>query len=289
MCKLKSYNFWVRLASAVILIARIILAKFGYELDSALVIDVATLIAGLLVVLGIINEPTGITISYDESRKENDSITCENKGDNYMTEKIKVDLSECIARLSDEIKTNSGSDISNVVQIITGMLDLISNEVEERKSDEEKNPIDEMKVDKDVEVQFEHSENDDEGLVKDEGNVLLQNEVVEDEDINLTIDDILPEAVVIGTREDGQLCVAEYVENTDFQGAMTDITISKDEGFIQEKTNSEKFEQLVINAENIAPEITTETALSILQNNPDGLNQLREYFLKSVKVEDNAV
>ncbi len=271
------------------MIARIILSKFGYELDSALVIDVATLIAGLLVVLGIINEPSGITISYDESKIENNSITCENKGDNYMTDKIKSDLSECIVRLSDAIRTNSGSDISSVVQIITGMLDLISNEVEERKSDEEKNLKDEMKVEKDVEVQFEHSTNDDEVLVKDEENVLVQTEVVDDEDINLTIDDILPEAVVIGNREDGQLCLAEYVENTDFQSGVSDIIINKNQDFVQEKTNSERFEQLVMNADNIAPEMTVETALSILQNNPDGLNQLKEYFLKSGSINGDEV
>lgn len=286
MCKIKSYNFWVRLASAVILIARIILAKFGYELDSALVIDVATLIAGLLVVLGIINEPTGITISYDESKKENDSITCENKGDNYMTEKIKNDLSECIARLSDEIRVNSGSDISNIVQIITGMLDLISNEVEETKA-EEKNNIE--SEDRNVTVQFEHTENNVESFVEDNENVLLQSNDIEDEDANLTIDDILPEAVVIGTCEDGQLCLAEYVENAGFEDGMSDVVIDKNEDLVQDKTNAEKFEQLVVSADNIAPEMTVETALSILQNNPDGLNQLKEYFLKSGSLNGDMV
>ena len=124
MTKIKSYNFWVKLVSAIILIARIILAKFGYELDSALVIDIATLIAGLLVVLGIINEPTGITFSYNES--ENNSIKNQIKGDNSMTEQIKIDLMSGVRKLTDAIDSNDNSDMSNVIQIITGMLEVIA-------------------------------------------------------------------------------------------------------------------------------------------------------------------
>ncbi len=68
--RLTSYNFWVKLASAVILILRIVLSKFGIEIDSAFILDIATLVAGVLVVLGIINEPTGITISYKNQESE---------------------------------------------------------------------------------------------------------------------------------------------------------------------------------------------------------------------------
>ena len=62
--RLTSYNFWVRIVSAVVLILRIVLSKFGINIDSAFMLDIATLVAGFLVVVGIINEPTGITISY---------------------------------------------------------------------------------------------------------------------------------------------------------------------------------------------------------------------------------
>ena len=145
MTKIKSYNFWVKLVSAVILIARIILAKFGYELDSALIIDIATLVAGLLVIMGIINEPTGITITYKEC-ENNENI----KGDVSMTEQIKNDLLAGVGRLTDAINTSNGSDISNVVQIITGMLDSISRDVEnDVREDEEDCDIDEISVDAD--------------------------------------------------------------------------------------------------------------------------------------------
>lgn len=125
--KIKSYNFWIKLVSAIILIARIVLSKFGVEFDSALVIDIATLIAGLLVVLGIINEPTGVTITYDENSGENKN---QNKGDNFMTEQIKLDLMDGVNKLNNAIKGNATSDTASIVQIITSMLDAISTDIE---------------------------------------------------------------------------------------------------------------------------------------------------------------
>lgn len=177
MSKIKSYNFWVKLVSAIILIARIVLSKFGVEFDSALVIDIATLIAGLLVVLGIINEPTGITIAYDENCVENKN---QNKGDHFMTEQIKLDLMDGVNKLNNAIKGNANTDAASIVQIITSMLDAISidienaqekqiiNEREEAESVENSNEVqicqEGVEVFDDVisEVIIEHSENEDE-------------------------------------------------------------------------------------------------------------------------------
>lgn len=75
--RLTSYNFWVRIVSAVVLILRIILSKFGINIDSAFILDIATLVAGFLVVVGIINEPTGITISY-KNESGDDMVNTEN-------------------------------------------------------------------------------------------------------------------------------------------------------------------------------------------------------------------
>lgn len=177
MSKIKSYNFWVKLVSAIILIARIVLSKFGVEFDSALVIDIATLIAGLLVVLGIINEPTGITIAYDENCVENKN---QNKGDHFMTEQIKLDLMDGVNKLNNAIKGNANTDTASIVQIITSMLDAISidienaqekqiiNEREEAESVENSSEVqicqEGVEVFDDVisEVIIEHSENEDE-------------------------------------------------------------------------------------------------------------------------------
>ena len=89
--KFKSYNFWVKMVSAVVLILRIVLNKFGYELDSAFVLDIATLVAGVLVILGIINEPTGVTVSFNENMEGNG---VEGNSSEVLKEKVKEKLSE---------------------------------------------------------------------------------------------------------------------------------------------------------------------------------------------------
>lgn len=55
--KMKTYNFWISLVSAILLVARIIADKFNFEIDSSLVMDITTGLCGIFVVLGIISAP----------------------------------------------------------------------------------------------------------------------------------------------------------------------------------------------------------------------------------------
>ena len=55
--KLKSYNFWIRMVSVLLLFVRIVGNEFGFEIDSVLLMDIATAFAGVLVVLGVIQAP----------------------------------------------------------------------------------------------------------------------------------------------------------------------------------------------------------------------------------------
>lgn len=52
--RLTNYNFWISIVSAVLLI----LQAFDFEYDIAYVNEIATAVLGLLVVIGIINDPT---------------------------------------------------------------------------------------------------------------------------------------------------------------------------------------------------------------------------------------
>ena len=54
---LKSYNFWIRLVAVIVLLLRVIGAEFGFSIDAGLIIDIATAVASVLVVLGIIQVP----------------------------------------------------------------------------------------------------------------------------------------------------------------------------------------------------------------------------------------
>ena len=59
--KLTSYNFWIRMISVLLLFLRIIGNEFGFEIDSVLLMDIATALAGVLVVLGVISAPVTST------------------------------------------------------------------------------------------------------------------------------------------------------------------------------------------------------------------------------------
>ena len=55
--KLKSYNFWITLVSAIILLLQVFGDKFHFKVDSNFIIDVTTALCSIFVVLGIISVP----------------------------------------------------------------------------------------------------------------------------------------------------------------------------------------------------------------------------------------
>lgn len=86
----KSYNFWIRLVAVLVLLLRIVGAEFGFNVDSALIIDLATAIASVLVVLGVIQVPVQKVDAGAMKENGNQNV---NGGDFMKTfEKIKEDL-----------------------------------------------------------------------------------------------------------------------------------------------------------------------------------------------------
>lgn len=63
--RLTNYNFWISIVSAVLLI----LQAFNFEFDIAYFSEIATAVLGLLVVIGIISDPTR-TYAPSETNKE---------------------------------------------------------------------------------------------------------------------------------------------------------------------------------------------------------------------------
>ena len=145
--RLTSYNFWVRIVSAVVLILRIILSKFGINIDSAFILDIATLVAGFLVVVGIINEPTGITISY-KNESGDDMVNTENiktKIDEKLKEvekifagfgiKDRAVVAESLQKIDDFLVTilqNELRDIEKMQNELDGKSDEVENEETEK-------------------------------------------------------------------------------------------------------------------------------------------------------------
>lgn len=72
--RLTNYNFWISIFSAVLLI----LQALKIEFDIAYVNEIFTAVLGLLVVIGIISDPTRTTVKTTE-QKENTKVKNENK------------------------------------------------------------------------------------------------------------------------------------------------------------------------------------------------------------------
>ena len=62
--KMKTYNFWISLVSALLLVARILGTKYGFTIDSGLVMDVTTAMCSVFVILGIISAPQKVVTKY---------------------------------------------------------------------------------------------------------------------------------------------------------------------------------------------------------------------------------
>lgn len=57
--RLKTYSFWVSLASAIFLIIKVLGQSLGFSVDENLYNDIFTALCGILVICGIIAPPTG--------------------------------------------------------------------------------------------------------------------------------------------------------------------------------------------------------------------------------------
>lgn len=111
--KLKSYNFWITLVSAIILLLQVFGEKFNFKIDSNFIIDVTTALCSIFVVLGIISVPKSKTTKTDIRFVE----------PNYqeLSEQISKELSQRIDLVFSAIKQqepNSNeenvSDLKNV-------------------------------------------------------------------------------------------------------------------------------------------------------------------------------
>ena len=130
--RLTSYNFWVRIVSAVVLILRIVLSKFGIKIDSAFILDIATLVAGFLVVVGIINEPTGITISY---KNEKGDIMQNNEiFKKQIDEKLK-EVEQIFASFGIKDKSVVAESLQEIDNFLVDLLQRESQELQELQSE----------------------------------------------------------------------------------------------------------------------------------------------------------
>lgn len=132
--KVKSYSFWVSLASAVILILKLVGQKFGFSVDEGLISDLFTSLCAILVITGIIVVPSSSSI--EQKVVDDKIISCENQIIETQTnEENFTQEDEENKETIDKIK-----EISDTVQIENQNADLINDlakvEVFEQQKDE---------------------------------------------------------------------------------------------------------------------------------------------------------
>lgn len=112
--KVKSYSFWVSLASAIVLVLKVIGSNFGFTIDATLASDLITSMCSVLVILGIIVTPTPKTSQINEINKETINTTDDVKpqtapSDTFTndcsTENIELDLIQTNEQLSQKQQT----------------------------------------------------------------------------------------------------------------------------------------------------------------------------------------
>ena len=102
--KMKTYNFWISLVSAVLLIVRILGDTYGFSVDAGLVMDLTTGVCGIFVILGIISVP-----QKNEINKINKVVSYNNMFQD-LSEKVQID-------------SNVVSKIENIIEIEENIVD----------------------------------------------------------------------------------------------------------------------------------------------------------------------
>ena len=105
--RLKTYSFWVSLASAILLLVQSVGKPLGLVLNEEIYLSIVNSVLGVFVVLGIISHPAQTLIEnkneneddYIVSKKMDDNATIENKSDSANRE------NNAVVAETDAVKT----------------------------------------------------------------------------------------------------------------------------------------------------------------------------------------
>lgn len=105
--KIKSYSFWVSLASAVILILKVVGSRFGFTVDESMVSDAFTALCSILVLLGIIVVP-----SSQDKTNQTQEITDLTQSNN-QTDKFETETKDLVQTFKTEQENNQEPDLNS--------------------------------------------------------------------------------------------------------------------------------------------------------------------------------
>ena len=136
--KMKTYNFWLSLVSAIVLLLRVIGNTYGFTIDAGLVMDITTGLCGIFVILGIISAPQKQSMG-DIKQMENSTNVVNNNGISFnetfknMEEKLQNNL-ENIEIMAESVqnseKYNTEMKNENAVICDSDSLEMIIEESE---------------------------------------------------------------------------------------------------------------------------------------------------------------
>ncbi len=110
--KIKTYNFWVSLGSAVFLILQIAGQKFGFYVDEGLFHDFFTSLCSILVILGIITAPAG----KDAQKKQDLKLTLFEPEKDTITRDQENQLSEKNNEIQGEQIMNKATENNELIE-----------------------------------------------------------------------------------------------------------------------------------------------------------------------------
>lgn len=110
--RLTNYNFWISIVSAVLLI----LQAFEFHFDIMYINEIATAVLGLLVVIGIINDPTKSVQKKEENTSNSEEEqTVNSKNSDEVLETVTNAESECLEEQNTLIKNLDITDEENLI------------------------------------------------------------------------------------------------------------------------------------------------------------------------------
>ena len=218
-----SYNFWISMVSAVLLICQALNLKF----DIIYINEIATAVLGLLVVIGIVSDPTkGVKSApevKDQPDEKKEDIPCETTGEN-LDDIIQNDIKNTLSEMkmeSEKMKKETESIFSDFLNLIVGKFS--KNE----KADEE------FKEDKNEELTTKQEE-----ILEnvEEVETVLEDEKKE-EDLQVELAEILEETDdSIEKIEEIEMIAEETVKEKEDDSLLEIVETKEEETVIETKT-----------------------------------------------------
>ncbi len=82
----KNYGFWVALSGAVVIFLNALGEIFGFAIEDQVVSNLIMAIAGVLIVLGVVNMPTKEEIKSEEEKADKEQTSEETNKENKLPE-----------------------------------------------------------------------------------------------------------------------------------------------------------------------------------------------------------